>query len=225
MKQFLNGKILLVLSAVFFLSACTIYTEKRSQALSRAVQATADSVEAARIDLAWYYSKEAKRLAYAPKNKIEIEPLVTAEVKKVEATTPKQTAISKGEGQQIISNVITKTTNDGQEQKILRLVVPEKFKNAKLLVENSEEWNELLKTKDFAKQIEKENSDLKKLIEEIDNELKKQQVMEHKMVQDLNKFQKQILEKNLHILKLYIIIALLVGLIVGGIYLRMKGIL
>ena len=53
----------------FLFSSCTIYTEKQSQALSRTIYATKDSLDEARIDLADKYSAEATRLVKPPKKK------------------------------------------------------------------------------------------------------------------------------------------------------------
>jgi hypothetical protein len=218
-------KVLFFVSVLMFLSACTIYTEKRSESLSQAVAATADSIEFARFDLATKYSKEAERIAYPPKKRIEINPIITKDVSSIQIQNT-QTPVQINNKKTLINSNIVKTNDkNGNETSVLRLVIPEHLKHAKLLIQNSEEWNNLIKTKDFAEQLEKDNLNLKKLASEIDEELHKQLKMNNKMVEDLNKLQKQIVEKNLHILKLYIIIGLLLSTIGGGIYLRMKGIL
>ena len=77
----------------------------------------------------------------------------------------------------------------------------------------------------FAKQLEIDKQNLQKLTSEIDVELQKQYQMNSKMVEDLNKLQKQVLAKDLLILKLYITIIGLILMLGGGVYLRMKGIL
>jgi hypothetical protein len=105
------------------------------------------------------------------------------------------------------------------------LVIPESLKHAKLLIENSEEWNELLQTKKFKEQLEIDNANLKKLASDVDNELQKQLKYNNQMVIDLNNMQKKLIEKDLLITRLYITIFGLVLSIVGGIYLRIKGIL
>jgi hypothetical protein len=66
---------------------------------------------------------------------------------------------------------------------------------------------------------------LKQLASNVDQELQKQLQYNNKIIQDLNTLQKQLVEKNLHILKLYIVIIGLIVSIAGGIYLRIKGIL
>jgi hypothetical protein len=210
------------------LTACTIYTEKRSEVLSQSVYATADGIEKGRIELAYKYAQEAKKIAYPPKNKIVIPEFKTKVVKQIESvngsskpeTTSKQNNISP-----IKTNVITSTFNSGEEETVLRLVIPEFLKDAKLLIENSAEWNELMKIKEYKELVEQDNERLKKLRIELEKELERQQKYNNEMVIKLNKLEKSVVEKNLHILKLYIVIALLVGTIGGGIYLRMKGVL
>ena len=218
-------KYLLILLSLVFLTSCAVYTEKRSQALSRAVAATADSISVARFDLASKYSKEAEKIAYPPKERIQVKPIITKDVVSVSIDNSKSKVEINGKKSLINSNLIKNKNKDGEENSVLRLVIPEHLRHAKLLIENSEEWNDLLKTKNFADQLEKDNLNLKKLASEIEQELNKQLTMNNKMVQDLNKLQKEVLGQRLHIIKLYIIIVFLVGSIVGGIYLRMKGVL
>jgi hypothetical protein len=199
---------------VGLLSSCTVYTEKRSESLSQAVFATADSISGARFDLSYKYAEQAKRLAYPPKKPIEITRVFTKEV-----VTPneKKTLIP--------PSFVTATLDNKEQRPVLRLVVPEFLKHTKLLIENSEEWNEMVKAKEFAKQLEADKQTLQKLTSDIDAELQRQYQMNSKMVEDLNKLQKQVLAKDLLILKLYIVIVGLILMLGGGVYLRMKGIL
>ena len=83
----------------------------------------------------------------------------------------------------------------------------------------------MVKSKEFAKQLEQDKQNLQKLTSDIDAELQRQYQMNSKMVEDLNKLQKQVLAKDLLILKLYIVITGLFLMLGGGVYLRMKGIL
>lgn len=211
-------------------SSCVVYTEKRSEALSQAVFATSDSISQARFDLAHKYSEQAKRLAFPPKKPINVRPIITETTKEVVSTSPKNIRIDTSKAPKtptgnIISNVLTKTDNSGEKQTVLRLVVPEFLRHAKLLIENSEEWNELLKTKEFAERLEKDHKDLQQLTAEIDAELQKQMRMNEKIVRDLNAMQKKLVEKDLAIWQRNIVIFVLVLLIAAGIYLRIKGIL
>ena len=222
-------KLVLVTAFLFFIPSCTVYTEKRSEALSQAVYATAESINNARFDKAGPYAEQAKRLAYAPKNKISVSPIITSNTKKTESTN-KTIDVKKGSsnvktGSTLNSSIIKVTTNTDEEEQLLRLVIPESLKHAKLLIENSDEWNELLQTKRFKEQLEIDNANLKKLSNDIDAELQKQLKYNNQMVIDLNNLQKLVLKKDLLILRLYIVIGLLVGTLVGGVYLRVKGVL
>jgi hypothetical protein len=69
------NKYLIYFLLFLFLPACTVYTEKQSQALSRTVYATKDSLDQARIDLADKYSTETIRLVKPPKKRVEIPPV------------------------------------------------------------------------------------------------------------------------------------------------------
>jgi len=218
-------KYLLILLSLIFLTSCAVYTEKRSQALSRAVAATVDSIDVARFDLAAKYSKEAEKIAYPPKERIIVRPVITSDTKNIEIKNSKTEVSAGGRKTKADSSIVKITSTKGDEKMVLRLVVPESLKHAKLLIENSDEWNELLKTKDFSEQLKSDNLNLKKLTEEIRQALIKEKEINDKMVVELNKLQKEVLQKNLHIVKLYIVVAVLVLAIGGGIYLRIKGIL
>ena len=207
--------ILAVFSLVLFLPSCTVYTERRSEALSQAVFATADSISGARFDLSYKYAEQAKRLAYAPKKPIEVSRIFTKESVK----------LNENKTSLVQPSIVSATLDNKEQRPVLRLVVPEFLKHTKLLIENSEEWNDMVKTKEFVKQLELDKRNLQKLTSDIDAELQKQYQMNSKMVEDLNKLQKQVLAKDLLILKLYIVIVGLILTLGGGVYLRMKGIL
>lgn len=218
-----NNKITFLL-ALFLLTSCTVYTEKRSEALSQAVFATSDSIEFARFDLASKYSQEAEKLAFPPKTRIEISPVYTTS-DSVQPKSSKEVLVKVKDSfapkQQIISTDVLKHGNDP----VLRMIVPEYLKHAKLLIENSDEWSRLLETKEFSAKLKKDNSNLKKLSNEVNKELQKQTEMNSKMISDLKDMQRKLAEKDLAILKRNIIIVTLLASIAGGVYLRMKGIL
>lgn len=222
-------KYILIASLLILLTSCTIYTEKRSEALSQAVYATAESINNARFDKAGPYAEQAKRLAYAPKNKITISPIITASTKKIESINKeinvKNNSVNIKPKSVINSSIIKATSDVDQEEQVLRLVIPESLKHAKLLIENSDEWNDLMQTKKFKEQLEIDNENLKKLSSDIDAELQKQLKYNNQMIIDLNTMQKKLVEKDLAILKRNITIIVLLLLMGGGIYLRMKGIL
>jgi hypothetical protein len=193
---------------VFFLllCSCTVYTEKQSQALSRAVYAARDSFDKARIDLATTYSSEAARIVKPPKTKIQITPIYKTVTIPVVASSAKP-----------------KVPVQVSKQRVL--VIPAEYKNDTVVVVNSEEYQQLLKDKETFEQLKKDYEQTLKFKSEVDDELARQEAYANKMIQDLNRMQKQLVEKDLAILKRNIIIAILLLTIGGATYLRIKGIL
>lgn len=183
----------------FLSPSCTVYTEKQSEALSQAVYLADDSFELGRFDVTDVSIDNAIRIVKPPKKKIEIqaiEKFVTNDL--IPSSTPKPERI---------------------------VIVPEKFKNQQVIVVNSAEYQQLLKDKKIFEQLQTDHKALTKLKLDIEEELARQIAYNNKMIDDLNKMQKELLIKRLHILKLYIIIAVMGLAMGGGIYLRMKGIL
>jgi len=174
---------------------CTYYTEKQSETLSRNVYATSDSLNTARVDLANYYSEQTTRLVKSPKKRISIHAVY--EAGKVAAENSKTRVI----------------------------VVPEAYRNDKVVVVNSSEYQELLKDKAIAEQLKKDNENIIKSKIETDKELAKQAEYNNKMIIDLNNMQKKLVEKDLAILWRNIIIVGLLVSIGGYIYLRMNSFL
>lgn len=204
----INMKAIQILILSLFLSSCTMYTEKRSEALSQAVTATSDSIKYARFDLAEEYSDEAVKLALPPKNRIKINPIFTS-----------KSVISEGVGFE------KSKVNASEENGVLRIVVPEKFKHANLLVQGSDEWENLIKTKNFAETLQKDNKNLMNLKNAINAELLKQQETNNKMVVELNDLKAKILKKDLIIIRRNITIVSLIAAFALAAYLRLKGIL
>lgn len=195
---------LLVVLISLTLIACTVYTEKQSEALSRTVYATKDSLDQARIDLADKYSTETTRLVKPPKKRISIPPVY----KKTINTIGSQSSSSK-----VVVN----------KQRVL--IVPEKYKNDTVVVVSSEEYEQLLKDKEIYEQMQKDYHNLSETKNFVDEELIRQMEYNDKMIKDLNIMQKKLVEKDLAILQRNIVIVLLCVSIGGGVYLRMKGIL
>lgn len=110
--------------------------------------------------------------------------------------------------------------NDSKQRIV---IVPEQYKSDKVVVVNSTDYDNLLKDKDIAIQLKKDNEILAKARNEFDAERIKQQEMQNKMVKDLNIMQKKLLEKDLAILWRNIIIVSLLAIIGGYIYIGMKG--
>jgi hypothetical protein len=197
-KLFLSCFILL------FLNSCTVYTEKQSEALSRSVYATKDSMDAARIDLADRYVNEATRIVKPPKKRIDIQPVYKKNIDTISSQSKaKPTIINK--------------------QRVV--VIPEKYKNDTVVVVSSDEYQQLLKDKETYQQIEKDMQNLSETKQVVDEELIRQLEYNDKMIKDLNIMQKKLVEKDLAILQRNIIIIVLLTSIVGATYLRIKGIL
>jgi hypothetical protein len=189
---------------LLFLNSCTVYTEKQSEALSRSVYATKDSLDNARIDLADTYSNESTRLVKPPKKRIDIKAVYKKNIDVISSQSKvKPTIINK--------------------QRVL--IIPEKYKNDTVVVVSSEEYQKLLKDKETYDQIERDNYSLVETKKLIDRELIRQMEYNDKMVKDLNIMQRKLIEKDFVILQRNIIIVCLILTIGGATYLRIKGIL
>lgn len=180
-------------------SCTTIYTEKQTEALSRVVYATKDSLDAARIDLADSYSTEATRIVKPPKERIEIQTIY----KKPSAVLESGSS----------------TTN----QRVV--VIPSKYKNDVVVVVSSLEYEELLKDKEAFEAFKIDHEMLVQAKNEVDQELIKQAEHRDQMIKDLNSMQRNLVELKLSLLKHRLVILGLSVAIAAGIYLRMKGIL
>jgi hypothetical protein len=178
-----------------------VYTEKQSEALSRSVYATKDSIDYARIDLADYYISESIRLVRPPKERVSIQSVY----KKDEVSTEKK-----------VDTVVNK-------QRVL--LIPEKYKSDKVITVNSQEYEQLLKDKETSIQLEKDFTSITKTKQLVDAELVRQMEYNDKMIKDLNIMQKKLVEKDLAILQRNILIVFLLSLIAIATYLRIKGIL
>lgn len=189
--------------SLLFLTSCTVYTEKQSEALSQSVYATKDSIDRARIDLADYYISESVRLVKPPKKRVNIQ----AVYKKEEVTLDK------------------KATNPTTANKQRVLLIPEKYKSDTVVTINSQEYEQLVKNKEISAQLEKDFANIAKTKQLVDTELTRQIEYSEKMIKDLNTMQKKLVEKDLAILQRNIIIVALLASIGVGVYLRMKGIL
>jgi len=185
----------ILLLAALFITGCTYYTEKQSEALSQNVYAANDSLNKARVDLAYYYSDQTTRLVKPPKKKIEIQSIYQA-----------------GE--------VVKDAKAGEKTRVV--IVPSQYKGDKVVVVDSVEYQDLLKVKAIAEQLKKDNANLANAKENTDKELAKQAEYTNKMIKDLNHLQAEVYKKDLAILWRNIIIISLLVLIGGYIYLRMN---
>lgn len=229
-------KTILIICGLILLTSCTIYTEKQTEALSRVVYATKDSLDQGRIDLADEYSKESTRIVKPPKNRIKIDPIfenlyLKGSIK--ENTTDKSSLIisSKNASSSNITSSEKSSINLNtselppliEKQRVL--IVPEKFKGASVIVVHSLEYEKLLKDQQIFKQLQKDHENLSQAKKNVDEELIKQQKFHDQMVIDLNNMQKQLVEKDLAILKRNVTIGIMGIIMVLGVYLRMKGVL
>jgi hypothetical protein len=185
----------ILLLSTLLIVGCTYYTEKQSEALSQNVYATNDSLDKARVDLAYYYSSETTRLVKPPKKKIDIQSIYQA-----------------GE--------VVKDAKAGEKTRVV--IVPSQYKGDKVVVVDSIEYQDLLKVKAIADQLKKDNINLVNAKNNTDKELAKQAEYTNKMIKDLNRFQAEVHKKDLAILWRNIIIVGLLTLIGGYIYLRMN---
>jgi hypothetical protein len=194
---------LLFLVCLFF-SSCTVYTEKQSEALSRTVYATKDSLDHARIDLAERYSVESTRLVKPPKKRIDIKPVYKKNI-------------------DVLASQNKKSPQFIDKQRVV--IIPEKYKSDTVVVVNSKEYENLLKEKEIYEQMKKDLDELSFARSQVDEELIRQMDYKDKMIKDLNIMQKKLVEKDLAILQRNIIIVGLIILIAAAIYLRIKGVL
>ena len=193
----------LLFLSFLLLSSCTVYTEKQSEALSKVVYASKDSMEAARIDLADKYITETTRIVRPPKARIKIDPIY----KHVDVVS------SGSKHDPIIIN------------KQRMVIIPDKYRADTVVVVSTEEYQQLLKDKEIFAQIQQDNVSISDAKKTVDEELIRQMNNRDKMIDDLNIMQKKLVEKDLAILQRNIIIVGLLAAIGGATYLRIKGIL
>jgi hypothetical protein len=184
-----------LLAACLFISGCTYYTEKQSEALSQNVYAANESLSKARVDLAYFYSNETTKFVNPPKNPIKINSIYQA------------------------GDVVKNSKEAGKTRVV---IVPDIYRNDKVIVVGSAEYNDLLKDREIKKQLELDNKIKEDQLKINSQELVKQKEMKDKMVKDLNHLQSEIYKKDLAILWRNIIIASLLVGIGGYIYLRMN---
>jgi len=188
-------------------SSCTVYTEKQSEALSKVVYASKDSLEVARIDLTDKYITEATRIVKPPKNRIPIE----AVYKKIDIHISTVSSGSKFDSVPV--------------NKQRMIVIPERYRHDTVVVVNTEEYQQLLKDKETFAQIQRDTIGLIDAKKQVDEELIRQAENRDKMINDLNIMQKKLVEKDLALLQRNLIIVGLLIAIGGATYLRIKGIL
>jgi hypothetical protein len=197
-----------------FLTSCTVYTEKQSEAVSQSVYATQDAINDARIDLADQYINEVTKLIKPPKHPIKIDAVYEDEqtTTVVKKRNPHKTMRLSSH-----RSIIVECENTKKRVVIL----PESYKNDKIVSVNSTEYNELLKNKKIAQQLQEDNKTLVSEKQAVTDELKKQNDMTNKMIKDLNYYQKEVYKLRLGILWRDIILAVIALLI--GLYIYVKA--
>jgi hypothetical protein len=184
----------LILLSTLFLVSCTIYTEKQSEAVSQNVYATNDSLGKAIVDLAYFYSNETTKFIKPPKHPIKINAIYEAGDVVKNAKTADKTRV---------------------------VIVPDVYRNDKVVVVGSKEYQSLLQDREIKKQLEVDNKNKEIQLVVNQKELTKQKEMSDKMVKDLNYYQKEVYKLRLRNLWLSIVI---VGLLASiGVYFYAKS--
>jgi hypothetical protein len=183
----------ILLLTTLLIAGCTLYTEKQSEALSKSVYATTDSLNAARVDLAYYYSQETTKLVKPPKKRIDIQP---------------------------VYDVATVVKTVGDKTRVV--IVPKQYRDDKIVVVGTLEYQKLLENTSIANQLKKDNENLQKTIKEVDDERMKQEEMRDKMIKDLRDMQTKLVKKDLVILRLWVLVGILTLIIAGYIYLKVN---
>jgi hypothetical protein len=116
---------------------------------------------------------------------------------------------------------IYEPSNQQSADKKRIVVVPDKYKNDKVIVVGSNDYNQLLKDSAIKKQLQQESLQKDAQIKLNTAELTKQKDMRDKMVKDLNALQKENLQLKLALLKSGIAIAVLLGLMLVYIYFKL----
>lgn len=186
-------RILILAGAVALLASCTYYTEKQSEALSQNVYATSDSLIKKRVDLAYYYSNETTKLVKLPKHRIPIQSVFEAD------------------------KVVKNSPNKGKTAVVL---VPDQYKDEKVVVVGSADYQTLLKNKAISEQLKKDNANLVKANKNTADELKYEKEMKDTIIKNAETLQLRVYKLEASNLRKSIAIIALVGLILGYIWLR-----
>jgi len=188
-------RIFLLTAFVLMSCAPTRYIPKDSEPLSRAVYATSDSIDKGRIDLADQYSKTVITLVVPPKERIEIQPLVS------------------------------KSKSNPTEKSKNILVIPKHLQGMEVIVVDSIEYQKLLEIKENVVQIQKEVIDLKNQKKEVEDQLRDQTEAKSQLLKDYDNLVLELKDKQLTLLKRNITIAGLFLLIGLYIFFKVKKIL
>lgn len=195
----MNRYIISIISLLMFGCTTTKFVEKQSEELSKAVYATKDSLEFARLDLAEMYSDESVKLVPPPKDRIKIEAIVKGN----DNNGTERVLVLSNKNKD--DKIVIKNSSEYQE-----LIKDKRINNQ--LRQDVQNWN--LYSKEVDKQLTEQYKIQNEMIVKI-QDLEKQTLEKDKLI----------LRKDLAILWRNITIISLIGVIGVGVYLRIKGIL
>ena len=182
------------------------YIEKYSEPLAQAVYGVNDSLDKGRVDLTWFYSNQTVKLVPPPKNRIPIKAIYSHN-----NSTVKVKSGYTDEGQRVI-------------------IVPDSYKNNKVIVVDTAEYETLKKDSVTAAQLKDEIKSKEDAIKASDAQRKVDADNQSKLLNDYTTLQKTdahkdtiIAKKDLAIIWRDIVIVVLVLLIAAHFYARANG--
>ena len=179
------NKTSILLLSLFLAGCAPKFIEKQSEPLKQAVYGVNDSLDKGRIDLAWFYSNETTRLVSPPAVRID--------VKGVYQTLP--------------------VTNNATGSRVV--ILPEGLKGDKVVVSNTDEYKELLKNKDIAKQLQDELASKTKFTDTVIKQQQQNEKIQSDLLVAYNHSQEVIAKKDSAIwFRNFVILGLLV--LIGG---------
>ena len=179
-------KLIGLFAITFLFTGCAPkFIEKQSEPLKQAVYGVNDSLDKGRIDLAWYYSNETTRLVTPPAKRID--------VKGIYQTLP--------------------VTNNTKGSRVV--ILPEGLKGDKVVVSNTDEYKELLKNKDIAKQLQDELVEKNKFTDTVIKQQQDNEKIQSDLLLAYNHSQEVIAKKDTAIwFRNFVILGLLI--LIGG---------
>lgn len=120
-----------------------------------------------------------------------------------------------------IKSIVQNTTDTNTPAKEV-VLLPASYTNKSIVTVGTREYQDLLKDAKIANQLKIDNNNLNTAKKNTEEELARQIENNNKMVIALNKLQKEVIAKDLVILRLWVVIGILALLIGGYIYLRVS---
>jgi hypothetical protein len=175
----------LLLLSLLLTSCSPKFIEKQSEPLKQAVYGVNDSLDKGRVDLAWYYSNETTRLVSPPNKRIDIKGIYHS----------------------------LPVTNNATGSRVV--ILPEGLRGDKVVVTNTDEYKELLKNKDIAKQLQDEIVEKNKFTDTVIKQQQQNDKIQSDLLNSYNDAQKTIAKKDSAIwFRNFVILGLLV--LIGG---------